>query len=195
MILFFDTETTGLPNDRLRPDHPDQPHLVQLAALLTETDGRARASLNLIVNAGQPIPEGAAKIHGLTTAIVTACGVPLKTACQTFSDLMGKADMLVAHNLRFDVAIMETAYLRLGGRPARRPSGRACTMEAASSIMKLPPTPRMVAAGFNKPKPPKLEECIRHFFGEELIGAHDALADVRACARVFFHLRSLGAFA
>jgi len=47
------------------------------------------------------------------------------------------------------------------------------------------------AAGINKPKPPKLEECIRHFFGEELDGAHDAMVDVVACRRVFFHLRTL----
>lgn len=49
----------------------------------------------------------------------------------------------------------------------------------------------MLAAGFTKPKPPKLEECIRHFFDEALEGAHDALVDVRACARVHRHLISL----
>jgi DNA polymerase-3 subunit epsilon len=46
----------------------------------------------------------------------------------------------------------------------------------------------MLAAGFNKPKPPKLSECIQFFFNEELVGAHDALVDVRACVRVFRHL-------
>ena len=66
-----------------------------------------------------------------------------------------------------------------------------CTMEAATPIVNLPPTERMVAAGITKPKPPKLEECIRHFFDESLEGAHDALIDVRACSRVFFHLKTL----
>jgi len=51
----------------------------------------------------------------------------------------------------------------------------------------------MLAAGFTKPKPPKLEECIRHFFNEELDGAHDAMVDVRACRRVYFHLQTMGA--
>jgi hypothetical protein len=36
-----------------------------------------------------------------------------------------------------------------------------------------------------------LAECVKHFFGEDLAGAHDALVDVRACARVFFRLRDL----
>lgn len=59
--------------------------------------------------------------------------------------------------------------------------------------MNLPPTERMRAAGFNKPKPPKLEECIRHFFNEDLDGAHDAMIDVAACRRVYFHLKTLEA--
>jgi DNA polymerase-3 subunit epsilon len=44
--------------------------------------------------------------------------------------------------------------------------------------------------GMMQPKPPKLEECIQHFFSEELPGAHDALIDARACARVYFHLKT-----
>ena len=49
----------------------------------------------------------------------------------------------------------------------------------------------MRAAGFNKPKSPKLEECIEHFFGEKLSGAHDAMVDVGACKRVYFNLKAL----
>ena len=58
-------------------------------------------------------------------------------------------------------------------------------------IINFPPTEKMKAVGFDKPKPPKLEECIRHFFNEDFAGAHDAMADVTACRRVFLHLKSL----
>lgn len=34
--LFYDTETTGLPLS----EHPDQPHIVQLAAILVDLDTR-----------------------------------------------------------------------------------------------------------------------------------------------------------
>jgi DNA polymerase III subunit epsilon len=36
---------------------------------------------------------------------------------------------------------------------------------------------------------PKLHEAHRHCFGKEFEDAHDALADVRACAKVFFWLQ------
>ena len=61
--------------------------------------------------------------------------------------------------------------------------------EAAKQIVNLPPTRKMLDWGFNGPKPPKLEECMKHFFGEEFPGAHDAMVDTRACARVYWRLQ------
>lgn len=197
MILFFDTETTGLPNFRAPMDDDSQPHLVQLACLLTEDDGTERSSLSLIVNPRAPIPAGASAVHGITDLIADRAGVFNETAVAMWSRLAERADLLVAHNIRFDMAIMAAAHARHspGGllKMDKAHAGRArfCTLDAAAPIVNLPPTEKMVAAGFNKPKPPKLEECIQYFFGETLEGAHDALVDVRACARVFFHLKVL----
>lgn len=197
MILFFDTETTGLPDLRQPMNHPCQPHLVQLACLLTEDDGTERASVNLIVNPGIPIPPGAAAVHGITDDIADRAGIPPQIATSIWHRLAERADLIVAHNIKFDIALIEAAWARhvASGLPEmdRRHGsrGRFCTMDAATPLVNLPPTERMVAAGFNKPKPPKLEECIRYFFKEELVGAHDALVDVRACARLFFRLREM----
>lgn len=194
-ILFYDTETTGLPDRRLPLNHPKQPHLVQLACLLTDDDGTERASLSIVVNPGVLIPPEVSAIHGITDAIADQFGVASNTAVAMFDRLAERASLIVAHNIRFDWALMETAWARLPkprsleeAHGARR---RVCTMEEACPVVNLPPTERMRAAGMNRPKSPKLEECIQHFFGERLDGAHDALVDVRACARVFFHLRTL----
>jgi DNA polymerase-3 subunit epsilon len=200
VILFFDTETTGLPDFRSPADDPRQPHLVQLAALLTEEDGTERATLSILVQPPEAgIPAEAAAVHGITTETAARCGFSNARAVAMWDELAGRAALLVAHNIRFDLAVMATAWRRV--LSTRRPDMKAehgerarfCTMDAAAPIVNLPPTPRMLAAGFSRPKAPKLEECIRHFFSEELAGAHDALADVRACARVFFHLRQIGA--
>ena len=197
MILFFDTETDGLPNWRLPPEHESQPQIIQLACLLTDDDGTERAMAHMLVQpTRRDIPEDVSRIHGITTEIATKFGMTAETALGLWRRFAQSADRVVAHNVRFDKQMVEIAYAH--GRdytPAQCEMIRAvrweCTMEAAAPLVNLPPTARMTAAGMTKPKPPRLEECIRHFFGEDLEGAHDALVDVRACARVYFHMRGL----
>jgi DNA polymerase-3 subunit epsilon len=61
-----------------------------------------------------------------------------------------------------------------------------------SAILKLAPTPKMVAAGFTKPKSPKLEEVYRHLHnGADFAGAHNALNDVRATIAVYYKVVEL----
>lgn len=196
MILFFDTETTGFVQDRLPADHPGQPYIVQLAAELTEDNGEPIAGFSFIINPGIgeiTIPTKASDVHGITDERAVALGVSAEFALGAFTHLYQRADLVVAHNIKFDRAVIETAISRHYRKIMPLRKSLFCTMEAATPIVNLPPTERMLAAGFNKPKPPKLEECIRHFFDEDLEGAHDALIDVRACSRVFFHLKSLEA--
>ncbi|WP_075595405.1 3'-5' exonuclease [Novacetimonas hansenii] len=189
MILFFDTETTGIPNYRLTSSHEAQPRCVQLAAILMESSGVERASMNVMIRPeGWTIPQGAADVHGITTTLAEMCGIREVVAAAAFYDLTQRANLLVAHNIKFDLQIVSTMYAR-AERKWHLPSGRVCTMEKAAPLVNLPPTERMRAAGIDKPKAPSLSECYRRFFGEELIGAHDALVDVRACARIFFHIR------
>ena len=191
MILFFDTETTGFLDDRLPPDHEAQPYIVQLAAQLCQDDGAPIAGFCFIVSPGVPIPEKAAAVHGITDEKATQFGVSAEFALSAFTHLYQRADLVCAHNIKFDKGVLEVAIARHYGKtmPLRKPL--FCTMEAASPIIKLPPTDRMRAAGFDKPKPPKLDECIKHFFNEELDGAHDAMVDVTACRRVYLHIKSL----
>lgn len=195
-ILFFDTETTGFLDDRLPIDHEAQPYIVQLAAQLCEDDGAPVAGFSFIVSPDRSgavveIPERAAAVHGITTEKAIAFGVSSEFALSAFTHLYQRADLICAHNIKFDKGILEVAISRHYGKrmPLRKPL--FCTMEAASPIVNLPPTERMRAAGFDKPKPPKLEECVQFFFGEKLDGAHDAMVDVTACKRVYLHLKSI----
>lgn len=194
MILAFDTETTGLPDWNAPSDGPTQPHLVQLAMILLDDDLTERASVSMIIKPdGWVIPEeGPAAVHGITNAMANRFGVPERMATNLYAQWgLATGALHVAHNTPFDLRIMRIALLRAGYTKERLDGLKVesfCTMRASTPIISLPPTEKMVRAGFKKPKPPKLEECIRHFFGEELIGAHDALVDVRACVRVYRHL-------
>ena len=190
-ILLMDTETTGFNKPSLPLDHPYQPYIVQLAAQLCEDDGKPLAGFSLIIDNGVEIPEQAAAVHGITTEKAVQFGVSPTSALAHFDHFHQHADLIIAHNIKFDKAVMETAMTRQQGKEMRITKPCYCTMEVATPIINLPPTDRMLAAGFNKPKAPKLEECIEYFFGEKLEGAHDAMVDLTACLRVFLHLRSL----
>lgn len=115
MILFFDTETTGFVQDRLPVDHPDQPYVVQLAAELTEDDGEPVAGFSFIIDPGIgeiTIPTKASDVHGITDERAVALGVSAEFALGAFTHLYQRADLAVAHNIKFDRAVIETAIAR-----------------------------------------------------------------------------------
>lgn len=195
MILFYDTETTGLPDYRSPSEAEHQPHIVQFAAILVDPKTKIeRASIDLIIKPnGYEIPKKVSDIHGITNEIAHTCGVGERYVTNIFLGLRERATLEVAHNISFDRRIMRIAGVRelaMSRDEVERSETKAsfCTMKAALHIVNLPPTQRMLAAGFSGPKQPKLSECIKHFFNEDLDGAHNALVDVRACARLYFHL-------
>lgn len=184
MILVFDTETTGVSG---------RPKIVQLAFILAEDDGTLRGSCNLIIKPdGYEIPSEASHIHGITTDIAMRCGVPLVVAIAAFNNaaLCCIGGKLIAHNIQFDVRMMNYAY-ETCNRPSRMEAlEHFCTMEALRNKVKIPPTPKMVSAGIKEFKSPKLSEAYQFAFKKPLENAHDALYDVNACKELYLWLLS-----
>ncbi len=193
--LFYDTETTGFPRDGYPLE--SQPRVVQLAwqlVVLPDDDHVARliAESQCVLNldGDRSVPKGAADIHGITTAKVHAWGLEPEAALDMFHAGVDRADVVVAHNEQFDRKLMSIMF-RIWGERLRWSSDvfdckRAlCTMELSRDIVKLPPTPRMIRSGRTGHKSPKLSEAFEHFTGDELVGAHDAMVDVRATVTVF----------
>jgi DNA polymerase-3 subunit epsilon len=183
--LYFDTETTGFPPKTGAP-LIECPHIVQLAALLVDDETGEVGSLNVIIRPeGWAISEDVAAIHGISTEKALACGIPVAVAMAAFCALAGNAAQVVAHNIPFDMALVCYEVERIGMRADFLNTDRFCTMRATTDICKLP------GRFPGKFKWPKLIEAHRHFFGEDFDGQHDALADVRACARIHRHLLGL----
>ncbi|WP_182340872.1 hypothetical protein [Comamonas koreensis] len=59
LALAYDTETTGLPLFKEPSEHPDQPHIVQLGAILVDLNTRTTiASMDVIIRPdGWTIPD------------------------------------------------------------------------------------------------------------------------------------------
>lgn len=197
--LFFDTETTGFPLKGLPIEHSDQPHIAQLAAALVNIETRQiESSVNLLVFPdGWVIPEAAAKVHGISNERAATFGVSEESAILSFLALALPQNLsiernIVAHNIEFDFQIISIALHRRKYDPELISQffgcNSFCTMKEASKIMQLPPTEKMVRAGFTKNKPPNLGEAYKFFTGKTLEGAHDAMIDVHACIDVYFGL-------
>ncbi len=179
--LIFDTETTGMVQFRKPPEDKSQPDLIQLGMLLVETSDwqpRARHSLLVQLAEGVRIEPGAKEAHGISEEDCARYGVAPIVACSLFNQACMQADIIVAHNLSFDTSIMKTALFRIGNKPHRL-DGRqhVCTKEASTDVLKLP--------GKYGYKWPTLAEAYRHYTGEEIEGAHDALVDTEACLQIF----------
>jgi DNA polymerase-3 subunit epsilon len=185
-LLFFDTETTGIPRNYRAPasDLNNWPRLVQIAWLLADDDGVELAAAEYIVKPqGFDIPAEAARIHGITTEMALRDGLEIESVLDQVMSGLQKASRLVAHNIEFDEKILGAELLRAGHPNAVETKTRICTMRSATDFCRLP--------GQYGYKWPKLEELHVKLFDEALEGAHRALVDVRACARCYFELKRL----
>ena len=193
-ILFFDTETTGLPAKGRHATLESQPYVVQLAASLYDGDRRPVMEVSVMVRLPEGIimPDIPFQVHGIAAETSRVYGLKPATALGLLRHMADRADRHVAHNIQYDSQLIRFMAEREG---LTSPIPRAlefCTCNAATPVVNLPPTAKMLAAGFNNPKRASLEECYQHFFGESLEGAHDALVDTRGCARVYYHMLDNG---
>jgi DNA polymerase-3 subunit epsilon len=183
MILFFDTETTGLPKKWKAPvtDLDNWPRLVQLAYLVYDFDGNLIHSCNEIVKPdGFTIPLDTSKVHGITTDIANQRGSKIEEVFELFSIHLKRAKVIVAHNMAYDEKIIGSELIRLGFQNILDEKVKICTMESTVDLCKI-----------NGPygyKWPKLEELHRFLFNHDFNGAHDALADIQATAKCFWEM-------
>jgi DNA polymerase-3 subunit epsilon len=192
-ILVFDTETTGLVDRNLPPEDERQPDVVQFAAMLCTAGGeggyRVRQAVSVITQPPKhPIHPKARAKHGIGPDDIARFGVPYGDMLGVFGDMVDRADVIVAHNLSFDALVVRTAWHRggLGDLRDRLLGKRAfCTMKAATPVCKIL---SLRARHRTDYKWPSLAEATEFFFAEKLVGAHDALVDVAACARIYFEL-------
>jgi len=186
-LLFFDTETTGLPKDYKAPASAlaNWPRMIQIAWLLTDNSGNEIKGAEYIIKpSGFTIPESASRIHGITTDIANRKGAELFSVLNIFIEDLRYATTLIAHNISFDEKIVGAEFLRNGLTNHIESKPRKCTMTSSTQYCAIP--------GNYGYKWPKLEELYSKLFGSNFVGAHNALADVQACAKCYFKLRQIG---
>jgi DNA polymerase III epsilon subunit-like protein len=184
-IIFFDTETNGLPRDWRAPmtKVDNWPRCIQMAWAMTDEFGFiVDQRVDLIKPDGWEIPNEAFWINnGFSQEKSEKEGIPIAEALGHLIEAMNKVDYVVAHNMNFDYNVIGAEMIRTGLR-AESKKQKVCTMTVSTDLMKLPGRFKGTY------KFPKLEELHRFLFEEDFDGAHDALVDVMACVRCFFEL-------
>jgi len=186
MYLIFDTETTGLPHNKTAPitDVDNWPRLVQLAWQLHDGRGGLLASQNYLIRPdGFDIPYKAEQIHGISTKRATDEGRDLTEVLKLFADDLSRTELLVGHNIEFDINIIGAEFIR-----------RELATDALLGLNKL--DTGVVSTEFcqltggigGRLKMPTLLELHKKLFDRDFGDAHDAAYDVAATARCFFGL-------
>ena len=189
VLLIFDTETTGLPSrDRkIRSDPLSWPRLVEAGWILCKEDGVVIDEQSHIVSPGGfDIPDAVSAIHGITTRTAREEGSPVHEILSAFCAASKQADILVAHNLSYDIRIVLAELIRTGKREVLPKRPGICTMRSSARFCGVP---GRFGKGF---KWPSLSYLHNTLFGIPPPAAHRALPDARVCAACYHELIKRG---
>jgi DNA polymerase-3 subunit alpha len=183
MIFFFDTETTGLPPRRVPPTETDKwsdCRIVQIAwELYNPVTKECVKKANYVIRPDNfSIPEGAARIHGITTEIANETGVHMSKVFDDMSSDLADATLAVAHNMSFDDNVLLSELYRYNPNH-----------QLIDVWLKMPKKCTMLMGTPAKQKWPKLTELYTRLFGQAPDATlHRADADVDICAKCYFSL-------
>jgi DNA polymerase-3 subunit alpha len=206
-ILFFDTETTGLiPNGAMSIDQ--YPHIIQLSYILydTQTDTTVETFNQYVRLAPKVvISDIITTLTGITREMCNH-GIPIVDCLRSFRNAYLKADLLVAHNMKFDLEMIRceikryiqplfstsstydiddvTAFMNM----FKRNKPTYCTMLKSTELCDIRKTPDS-----NYKKYPKLSELFQKLYADESLPAnlHNSMTDVLVCLRCYMHMTGM----
>lgn len=171
--MAFDLETTGV--DRYK-DVPVS------FALVTVTAGMVSVTDASIVDPGREIPEGAARVHGITTGRARREGIPLAEAIQRVTEALvaasAKGVPVVGMKLDYDLTMVDACAQRSLGRGLLDAGFCGPVLDALVIDRHLD--------RFRKGKRTLVDLCTH--YGVEIARAHDAEADAVAALRVLIEM-------
>jgi DNA polymerase III subunit epsilon len=186
-LVFYDTETSGIPLWNDPSEDPRQPHILHLVAIKTDLDLNELDVIDMLIKPeGYTVDEDgeAFKVNGITQAMLDEKGISPEEAVDRFLAATEEANQVIGHNESFDRRMVRIA-LKRAGREAEADAWKEqgkffCTMWKSVSLCAIPK-----AEGKKGFKTPSLSEAYKHFTGKDLNNAHKAVEDVRATIEVY----------
>lgn len=205
-LIFIDTETTGLPFDMESKRPQDWPYLVAVAwqsvSWNEEQNTFASGEVKDFIVKPWPLPGAnshpdALKLHGITKAMQHSEGRPRLEVCGELLLAMYQADVIICHNVQFDMGVLRAEFTRLNcGFP---PVAWFCTKEGIGDVLGQPAPDKQRKYRPNvEYRLPTLDELHQHLFGEPIEGRethHGARIDMLAVKRCFIKLAQMSVIA
>jgi len=172
----FDTETTGIPTGARvvtlkRLAAWDTCRLVSIAIAVFNDDHSENSRFTAVVK-----PDGfkveATEVHGISHELAEAEGIPFIDAYNVFVGVFQLCPTVVGHNVSFDINVLKAECLRRNMDTS--------IFDRITPVCTLGMARRMFLEPVNK-----LGVLYKKFFGEDLEGAHDAMVDTMAAARLY----------
>lgn len=190
IVLVFDVETTGLPEDR-HADIKDSrrwPYVVQLSWLLFDLQHKKILSCDdhiIRLPQGKRIPAESTAIHGITNEKMVAEGEEIAPLLTRLSRDLAQCTYIVAHNIDFDKTMIRAETWRNGHSDMFAESRKVefCTMKYGEPLCGL--TRVSKRSGRTISKFPRLSELHHKLFGQIPGNLHNSLVDVLVCFRCF----------
>jgi len=182
--LYFDTETNGLPKSRKGSDTDinNHPIIVEMAWQVWCGDKLVKRRTALL----KPDPDivwnnESAAIHKIYKDFALQHGLPVSDILTEFRVDAAECDVLLAHNMAFDLPVLKCSYLRLNEAETFEwlPRQQICTMKATTQLCKLPFVNSKYPVRPGEFKQPRLSELHTYLFGS--VGEfafHNAGSDV-----------------
>ena len=194
LALVFDVETTGL----LPKTQKDKiPHIIQLSFALYDTDTNTMVETYdayVKPSEGDVLEPFITNLTGITQEMLDTKGIPTEDAISAFYTAYQKADILVAHNLYFDMTMITmdgsgiTQEIRtMFDREVLANTHKKlyCTMQEGIELCKIERTNRRGTYY----KQPKLSELYEYLFGKQPENLHNSAVDVAVCLCCFLKMR------
>jgi DNA polymerase III epsilon subunit-like protein len=195
-IIVFDTETSGLPKSRIITPNTIHlwPFIVQFSYIIFDTDTNViLKSYDAIVKVKpyNVISEDSIKFHGITQEISESKGIGIDTVLFTFINDIDNVDMIVAHNVEFDLNMIRVELLRL--EPVSELSKSKfeahtnfyCTMRESVDLCKI----EKENSRGKYYKFPTLTELHKHLFDVEPKHLHNSFHDILCTVRCFIKMK------
>ena len=210
-IIIFDTETTGLPKCRqsLVTDTEEWPHIVQFSYIIYDlSTNKLEKVEDFIIKLAEEIeiPEESSKIHGITKEISNEKGILIKDVINQFIKDITGCQLLVAHNLEFDMNMLIVELIRMNRSAELLEDDLAidlnnsayekitnikkyCTMKETEKKCNIKAVSK---TGKEYTKYPTLGELHYYLFRSYPKNLHNSLNDILICLRCYYMLQQKG---